>query len=233
MDNNALVTDEAMTGVASATVENNQGQTASERMFTQEEVNMIIAKRAEKMAKQKFGHIDVEEYQELKSAKEKAQKDELIRKQKFEEVLKQQKEQYDSEIVTLRSQLTSVKIDGAVLDAASKYGAVSPHDVAALMKNSIQLDSNGNPVVLDSNGNVRYDPATAEALTVDRAVQEFLESKPFFKAAGPAGAGTRGNAQPVRTEQLKLSDLDMKNPEHRKIYAEKMDPRRVRNFYSS
>jgi hypothetical protein len=233
MDNNALVTDETLTGSASNTVENNQGQTASERLFTQEEVNMIIAKRAEKMAKQKFADIDVEEYKELKMQKDKAQKDELIRKQKFEEVLKQQKEQFDSEINTLRSQLTSVKIDGAVLDAASKFGAVSPQDVAALMKTSIQLDSNGNPVVLDNNGNVRYDPSTAEPLTVERAVQEFLDTKPFFKAGGPAGAGTRGNAQPVRTEQLKLSDLDMKNPEHRKLYAQMMDPKRVRNFYSS
>jgi len=233
MDNNALVTDETLTGSASNTVENNQGQTASERLFTQEEVNMIIAKRAEKMAKQKFADIDVEEYKELKMQKDKAQKDELIRKQKFEEVLKQQKEQFDSEINTLRSQLTSVKIDGAVLDAASKFGAVSPQDVAALMKTSIQLDSNGNPVVLDNNGNVRYDPSTAEPLTVERAVQEFLDTKPFFKASGPAGAGTRGNAQQVRTEQLKLSDLDMKNPEHRKLYAQMMDPKRVRNFYSS
>lgn len=231
MDNNALVTDEALTGSVSNTVE--QNQVASERLFTQEEVNMIIAKRAEKMAKQKFGDIDVEEYKELKAQKDKAQKDELIRKQKFEEVLKQQKQEYDSEITTLRAQLTNVKVDGAVLDAASKFGAVSPHDVAALMKTQVQLDSNGNPVVLDSNGNVRYDPTTAEPMTVERAVQEFLDSKPYFKAGGPAGAGTRSNAQPVRTEQLKLSDLDMKNPEHRAIYAKMMDPKRVRNFYSS
>jgi len=210
-----------------------QDQAPSERTFTQEEVNAMIAKRAEKMAKQKFGDIDVEEYRELKAAKDKAHKDELIRKQKFEEVLKQQKETYEQEVNTLRSQLTGVKVDGAVLDAATKYGAVSPSDVAALMKNNIKLDETGNPVVLDDTGNVRYDPATAEPMTVELAVREFLDQKPYFRASNPAGAGTQANPRPTKTEQLTMGDLDMKNPEHRKIYAEMMDPRRTRKFYSS
>lgn len=233
MDDNTLVTDEATTGEASSTVETNQDQAHSEKMFTQEEVNMIIAKRAEKMMRQKIGDIDVEEYKELKAAKDKAHKDELIRKQKFEEVLKQQKDQFDSEVNLLRSQLTSIKVDGAVLDAASKYGAVSPSDVAQLMKSSLRLDETGNPVVLDSNGDIRYDSNTAEPMTVEAAVKEFLDTRPYFKAAGPAGAGTRGNAQPTKTDQIALKDLDMKNPEHRKIYAERMDPLRTRNFYTS
>jgi len=223
------------TGVEATSAEETiiQDQAPSERMFTQEEVNAMIAKRAEKMAKQKFGDIDVSEYQELKAQKEKAQRDELIRKQKFEEVLKQQKETYEQEVNTLRSQLTGVKVDGAVLDAATKYGAVSPSDVAQLMKNSIKLDETGNPVVLDDTGNVRYDPTTAEPMTVELAVKEFLDNKPYFRASNPAGAGTQANPKPVKTEQLSMSDLDMKNPEHRKIYAEMMDPRRTRKFYSS
>ena len=235
MTDTTLDTASEATGVNATTAEETiiQDQAPSERMFTQEEVNSMIAKRADKMAKQKFGDIDVSEYQELKAAKEKSQRDELIRKNKFEEVLKQQKEQYDSEVNSLRSQLTSVRVDGAVLDAATKHGAVSPSDVAQLMKNSIQLDSNGNPVVLDGSGDVRYDAGNAEPLSIEAAVKEFLEQKPYFRASNPAGAGTVSNSRPQKTEQMSLSDLDMKNPEHRKMYAEMMDPKRTRKFYSS
>ena len=235
MTDTTLDTASEATGVNATTAEETiiQDQAPSERMFTQEEVNAMIAKRADKMAKQKFGDIDVSEYQELKAAKEKSQRDELIRKNKFEEVLKQQKEQYDSEVNSLRSQLTSVRVDGAVLDAATKHGAVSPSDVAQLMKNSIQLDSNGNPVVLDGSGDVRYDAGNAEPLSIEAAVKEFLEQKPYFRDSNPAGAGTVSNSRPQKTEQMSLSDLDMKNPEHRKMYAEMMDPKRTRKFYSS
>ena len=233
MTDNTLETGDTMTGDVSDSVEFNQDQALEQRTFTQEEVNAMIAKRAEKMLRQKIGDIDVEEYRELKAQKDKAMKDELIKKQKFEEVLKQQKEQYDSEVQTLRSQLTSIKVDGAVLDAASKYGAVSPSDVAALMKASIRLDETGNPVILDSNGDIRYDITTGEPVSVETAVKEFLDQKPYFRAAGPAGAGSKQNAQPAKTEQLSLKDLDMKNPEHRKLYAEAMDPRRVRKFHTS
>jgi len=217
MDENTLVTDEAITDEASSTVETNQETASTDRTFTQEEVNAMIAKRAEKMLRQKIGDIDVEEIRELKAQKEKAQRDELIRKQKFEEVLKQQKDQYDREIQTLRSQLTGVKVDGAVLDAATRYGAVSPQDVAALMKNSIKLDETGNPVILDDNGDIRYDSANAEPLSVDAAVKEFLEQKPYFKAAGPSGAGSKSNDRPGRAEKISIEELDLKNPVHREM----------------
>ena len=235
MTDTTLDTAGETTGVTVNTAEEiiTQDQAPSERMFTQEEVNAMIAKRADKMAKQKFGDIDVSEYQELKAAKEKSQRDDLIRKNKFEEVLKQQKEQYDGELSSLRTQLTSVRVDGAVLDAATKHGAVSPSDVAALMKGSIQLDSNGNPVVLDNSGDVRYDAGNAEPLSIETAVKEFLDQKPYFRASNPSGAGTQANSRPAKTEQLSMSDLDMKNPEHRKLYGELMDPRRTRKFHSS
>ena len=220
MDENTLATDEAITDKASSTVENNQEPASTDRMFTQEEVNAMIAKRAEKMMRQKIGDIDVEEIRELKAQKEKAQRDELIRKQKFEEVLKQQKDQYDREIQTLRSQLTGVKVDGAVLDAATKYGAVSPGDVAALMKNNIKLDETGNPVVLDDKGDIRYDSATAEPLSVEAAVKEFLEQKPYFKASGPSGAGSKTNDRPVRANTISIDELDLKNPVHREMAKE-------------
>ena len=91
MTEQTLVTDAVETGdIANAVeVQPEHQEVASEqpRMFSQDEVNAMIAKRAEKMAKQKFGDIDVDEYKSMKAAKEKAAQDDLIRKQKFEEVL--------------------------------------------------------------------------------------------------------------------------------------------------
>lgn len=233
MTEQTLVTDAVETGDIANAVDNQpeHQEVAQEqpRMFSQDEVNAMIAKRAEKMAKQKFGDIDVEEYKSMKAAKEKAAQDDLIRKQKFEEVLKQQKQGYEDQIATLQGQLKNVRVDGAVLDAASKLGAVSPQHVAQLMKESVQLDSTGNAVVVDG-GEVRYDPTTAEPMTVESAVQEFLEQNPYFRSATPAGAGSKSNTAPKTTEQLTLKDLDMKNPEHRKIYGERMKMNRTRNW---
>jgi hypothetical protein len=50
---------------------------------------------------------------------------------------------------------------------------------------------------------------------------EFLRENPHFVAAAPAGSGTRSNANANKPNlEVDISRLDMKNPEHRKIYAE-------------
>lgn len=235
MDDNTMETGGAGTGLGNTdTVNQPENQeTGAERVFTQEEVNQMIARRAEKMMRQKIGDIDLDEYQELKTAKQKAEEADMIRKQKFEELLKKQKETADTEINSLRDKLTKIQVDGALVDAASKHGAVSPADVAALMRNTVQLGNDGTPVVLDESGQPRYDPNTAEPMTVEAAVREFLEKKPFFRLPGQPGTGSSNEAPKTPQKATKVGDLDMKNPEHRKIYAEMMDPRRTRKFYGS
>lgn len=232
-DENTMVNGDAgETGsTANQTNELNQDP-QGERMFTQEEVNAIVARRAEKMMRQKIGDIDVEEYKELKTAKQQAEEAEMLKQKKFEELLKKQKETADQEITQLRDRLTKVQVDGALIDAASKHGAVSPNDVAALMRSTVSLGADGTPVVLDQDGQPRYNPKTAELLTIEEAVREFLDQKPFFKSSAPAGSGSTSGAPKTGTKQMTVGDLDMKNPEHRKIYAEMMDPRRTRKFYT-
>jgi hypothetical protein len=56
-------------------------------------------------------------------------------------------------------------------------------------------------------------------MSVDNLVEEFLSSNQYFKSAGPSGAGSTGNTQNANPQSLDLAQLDMNNPEHRKIYT--------------
>jgi hypothetical protein len=89
------------------------------------------------------------------------------------------------------------------------------------LKDRVRLSENGQVEVLDQDGNVRYDTEQAHPLTVDQAVEEFLTQNTYFRTAAPAGTGSSGNKNPSTSREVKLSDLDMKNPEHRELYKEK------------
>jgi N-methylhydantoinase B/oxoprolinase/acetone carboxylase alpha subunit len=51
-------------------------------------------------------------------------------------------------------------------------------------------------------------------------VTDFLKENPHFVQAAPAGSGARPSAQGKSKAEIDVSKLDMKNPEHRKVYAE-------------
>jgi hypothetical protein len=71
---------------------------------------------------------------------------------------------------------------------------------------------------LDSEGKVRYDDA-GRLLSVDSYVQNWLQENPHFVQATPSTTSSRSNVS-ASSGKLDVSKLDMKNPEHRKIYAE-------------
>ena len=50
--------------------------------------------------------------------------------------------------------------------------------------------------------------------------EEFLKTNPHFVQAGPAGAGSTSNTKSETPSKVDVKSLDMRNPEHRKIYAE-------------
>ena len=87
------------------------------------------------------------------------------------------------------------------------------------MKNQIRLGDDGNAEVLDTNGQPRY-AESGDPMSVDALVKEFLESNPHFKAATPGGTSSQSNLTPVKDTKVNLADLDMNNPDHRKIYGE-------------
>lgn len=227
-----IATNETVPEATGATDTTGNTDQAETKTFTQDDVDRIIANRL-KQVERKYETVNVEEYHQLKTQQEQAVEADMMKKQQFEELLTKQKQDADARIGKLQSELQSVHVDGALLNAASKHKAVNPEHVAQLMKNNVRLSEDGAVEVLDSNGEVRYNTDTAAPVTVDDAVSEFLNSNSYFRAAAPSGSGSTGNKQPSASREVKLGDLDMKNPEHRAIYKEKFMVGRERKFSPS
>ena len=131
--------------------------------------------------------------------------------------MKGQKEKSEKEITRLRSELESIKIDGALIDAASKAKSVAPDHVAQLLRESIKLDNEGNVIVTDKEGKQRYTDS-ADPMNVNQLVEEFLSGNTYFKSAGPSGAGSTGNTNNADPQSLDLAQLDMNKASDREIY---------------
>lgn len=200
------------------TATGNEDTQVETRTFTQEQVNEIIAKRVGQI-KNKYSDIDPNEYNSLKSFKESIEEEQLINRNEFDKVLNKHKEKANNEINQLRGELERIKVDGALINAASKAQAIAPEQVAKLLKEQVRLQNDGSVVVMDADGNPKYDD-NAEQYTVDRLVDEFLSANQFFRAAGPSGTGSTSNAGKPSSDAPDLESLDMTNPEHRALYKQ-------------
>jgi hypothetical protein len=125
----------------------------------------------------------------------------------------------DAEIAKRDSVIKEYKVNTPVLSAAAKYRAVNPDQVKALLQPSLRLNSEGDVEIVDDKGLVRYTDRGAP-LAVDDLVREFLDSNPHFVSAAPATTNTQSNVGGRGNKPLDITKLDMKNPEHRKIYAD-------------
>ena len=208
-----------------AAVENTENQEKSAETntaFTQEQLDRIVEDRLAKQRRaleKRYAGVDVEHYRKLTAAEEQQQLEDAKAKGEFEKILKDTVSKKDSTIEQLRNELHSVKIDGAVLSAANKGGAINAQQVVALVKSQIKLGDDGNVEIVDSNGNPRYNEK-GDPMSVDGLVTEFLEANPHFKAATPGGTNSQSNLEPAKGTKINLADLDMNNPDHRKIYGE-------------
>ena len=232
MDENNIVqpTEATETGSEAETVQNkNQAQTSA-KQFSQEDVDRIIKNRL-KQVKKKYEGIDVEEYRTMKSQQAEAEKASMIKREQFEELLQKQKAEYDQRLNTLQSELVKTRVDGSIINAAAKHKAVNPEHIVDLMKNNVRLTDDGGVEVVDADGQVRYNTESAAPMTVDEAVVEFMNQNPYFRAAQPQGSGSTGNTK-TASREVKLGELDMKNPEHRKMYQEQFAIGQTRKFTS-
>lgn len=190
------------------------------KTFTLDEFNNAMAsvrKQTEDKVLKKFTDVDVEKYRELVQKEEQRQLEEQKKRGEFEKILKETAEKKDQQINQLKNQLNSVKVDGSVLNAASKYGAVNPDQVARLVKDKIRLNEQGDVEVVGDSGAPRY-TESGEPMTADMLVKEFLDQNTHFVKAGPSGSGTKSNTSNKSIEELDISKLDMNNPEHRQMY---------------
>jgi hypothetical protein len=200
-----------------------QAQEQPSHTFTQDEVNSIVERRLAKERGSMYKKLGVDDL-DIAVTAVKTQKDleekQRIQKGEFEEILKTRTQEFNKEKSNLESQLKDIKINKSLLSSASRNKAINPDQVVELLKDSIKLNETGNVEILDKSGLARYNKL-GELFSTDELVQEFLTQNPHFVSATPSGSGSVSNVGKSDTNKtLNISELDMNNPEDRKIYAE-------------
>jgi hypothetical protein len=219
MTDNSLVTNNA-TDAADLDLEN---QAQATKTYSQEEVDNMMARMKGSLQKKLLKpYEDLGDPEELRTLKQqaeaKAQAD-AIKRGEFEKTLQDLAAKKDAEIQRRDSIITEYKVNVPILSAAAKHNAVNAEQVKALLSQNVRLNAEGEVEVVDSKGSVRYNDA-GEALGVDDLVREFLDSNPHFKLASPSTTNTKSSHATNPSTKVDISKLDMKNPEHRKLYRE-------------
>ena len=96
---------------------------------------------------------------------------------------------------------------------------LNAEQVKALLKPQVRLSESGDVEVLDNKGTVRYNDQ-GHPFRVEDLVKEFLDTNPHFVSPGASTTNGRSNISQGSQDSLDLTKLDMKNPEHRKLYRE-------------
>ena len=216
--------DEQKTEQEQQPVENKVEEVVEEKepMVSQSEVDKIIDKRLarERQKYEKmYSGIDPEQARKLLEEKENKQMEDQKARGEFEKILKEQAEKSNKEISGLRSEIEKVKVDGALLNAASKNSAVNPEQVKDLLKSNVKLTQDGKVEILAENNQPIYNK-DGDLKSIDEYVKDFITENPHFQTATPSGSGSKANLGKVDAKPFNLADLDMTKPEDRKQYAE-------------
>jgi len=197
--------------------------TESTKVYTQTELDAITAAvkhTTEKKIAKRFEGVDVEQYRAMMQKEEELKLQQAKEKGDFEKILKDQADKANQRISTLTQELTKVKVDGTLLNAASSKKAINPEQVAKLIRDQIKMSDTGEVEVVDpKTGRTKY-TEKGDPYSVELAVEEFLRNNPHFVTAGPSGSGSRSNTGNASPTKVDITSLDMKNPEHRKVYAQ-------------
>ena len=198
-------------------------QAQADKTFTQEEVNAILARTKSQIEKKfatKYQDLgDPEELRSLKTEAERRAQEQQIKRGEFEKTLQEMAAKKDAEISKRDSIIKEYKVNSPLLSAAAKYRAVNAEQVKSLLNNHVRLNADGDVEVVGEGGAVRYRD-DGQPLAVEDLVREFLDSNPHFVSASPATTNTKSNISQGQPVKLDITKLDMKNPEHRKVYAE-------------
>lgn len=192
------------------------------KVFTAEQLEQIVQRRLERYKKtvsNKLDGIDIEEAKKL--LEEKKLKELEIAKQRgeFDKVLKETVSKKDSKIQSLESELKRIRIDETLVNVASQYKAVKPAEVKQLLRNNVRLNDQGSVEVINEDGTPRYSDK-GEPMSVNDLVSEYLKNNPHHVMATQSGSGSQSKIGGASPKQLKIGDLDLSNPNDRKVYAE-------------
>jgi len=223
-DNSLTANKEVATEATTEGSKNNPSQVAeSTRVYTQAELDAIAAevrRKTEAKISKKYEGVDVEAYRSLVQKEEQLKLEEQKRKGEFEKILKEQADKAQQKIQTLSSELAKIKVDGALINAASTKKAINPEQVARLVRDQVRMSEAGEVEVVDpKSGQVKY-TETGDPMTIDGLVSEWLKTNPHFVTAGPAGGGSKSNTSPEGAKNVDVSKLDLNNPADRAVYKE-------------
>ena len=216
--------DEQKTEQEQQPVENKVEEVIEEKepMVSQSEVDKIVERRLarEKSKYEKmYSGIDPEQARKLLQEKENKEMEDQKARGEFEKILKEQAEKSNKEIAGLRSEIEKVKVDGALLNAASKNSAINPEQVKDLLKGNVKLTDDGKVEILAENKQPIYNK-DGDLKSIDEYVKDFITENPHFQTATPSGSGSKANLGKVNAKPFNIADLDMTKPEDRKQYAE-------------
>ena len=192
------------------------------KVFTAEQLEQIVQRRLERYKKtvsNKLDGIDIEEAKKL--LEEKKLKELEIAKQRgeFDKVLKETVSKKDSKIQSLESELKRIRIDETLVNVASGLKAVKPAEVKQLLRNNVRLNDQGSVEVINEDGTPRYSDK-GEPMSVNDLVNEYLKNNPHHVMATQSGSGSQSKIGGASPKQIKIGDLDLSNPNDRKLYAE-------------
>ena len=208
--------------MADESIEQNDTQTepstveseSTDKMFSQDEVDALIKKRLDKRNREverKYEGVDPEEYRSIKAAQEAEELERQKERGEFENVMKQTVEKWEIKTNALQDELRKVKVDGALLSAASRGKAINAEQVANLLRANVRMSEDGAVEVVDTNGTARYDEQ-GSPMTPDALVDEFISGNPHFIAATPSGTGSQSS---IGGGLERKNIMDMSHDEYR------------------
>ena len=219
MSDNTLVNDTA----TEATDVNSGTQAQATKTYSQEEVDNMMARMRGSLEKKLLKPYedlgDPEQLRSIKTEFEKKQQEQQIKRGEFEKTLQELAAKKDSEIQKRDALIKEYKINTPLLSAAAQFRAVNAEQVKALLSNQVRLNQDGEVEVVDAKGSVRYND-NGEPIGVNDLVKSFLDENPHFVSVAPSTTNTKSAHTNHISPGLDISKLDMKNPQHRKMYAE-------------
>jgi hypothetical protein len=201
---------------------NEVSESTENKVFTAEQLENIVQRRLDRYKKSvsnKLDGIDIEEAKKL--IEEKKLKELEIAKQRgeFDKVLKETVSKKDSKIQSLETELKRIRIDETLVNVASGMKAVKPAEVKQLLRSNVKLNEQGSVEVINEDGTPRYSDR-GEPMSVNDLVAEYLKNNPHHVSSSPSGAGSRSQVGGATPKQLKIGDLDLSNPNDRKLYSD-------------
>ena len=195
--------------------------------FSQEDLDGVVHKRIMQERKKwedKLAGHDLTDLVSAKESQDEAEKKRDIDKGNFEKVLKDAADKHKEEVSSLKKQVHNMKVDEAIVNAASKHNAVDPEQVMTLVKPTVRINKDSDIEITDANNQKRYN-ADGKPLSVDYAVKEFLTNNPHFQRAGQSGSGSEGKIGGGKTSPFDILNMSsdeladkMRDPDFRDKY---------------